>query len=69
MSLFDACKSFEEDKSLFSTDGESNSNENISSNQDHEGEDDIEADSRQIRPVDPKMLGVSYLGPKGDDVP
>ena len=68
MSLFDACKSFEEDKSLFSTDGESNSNDNISSNQDQEG-DDIEGDERQIRPVDPKMLGVSYLGPKGDDVP
>ena len=45
MSLFDACKSFEEDKSLFSTDGESNSNDNISSNQDQEG-DDIEGDER-----------------------
>lgn len=48
MSLFDACKSFEEDKSLFSTDGESNSNDNMSSNQDQqEGEEDadiVEAD-------------------------
>ena len=63
MALFDACKTFEEDKSLFST-----SNITDSTDESNVG-DQNEYQHLGVLPIDPDMKNVKFLDPKEDNMP
>ena len=67
LALFDVCKTLEEDKSLFSNAGVTDSTDE--SNNAGEDESSLGLESARILPLDPAMKDVRFLGLKPDHAP